>query len=107
LDLFSPPDVFAAMAGSEAVYHLATRIPPPERMGQPGAWDENDRLRSVATRVLVDAALQCGVSLFVLPSVTFIYPSEGPADEDTPVATEPGRLQSMLDAEAELRRFGL
>src|SRR5690606_16119065 len=101
LDLFSPPDVLDAMRGVQAVFHLATRIPPPQRLAEPGAWDENDRLRSIATRVLVDAALQTSVETFILPSVTFVYPPEGAADEDTPVGSGQGRLQSMLDAEGE------
>src|SRR5690606_16036539 len=85
--------------------HLATRIPPPQRTSEPGAWIENDLLRSEATRVLVDAALEAGANTFVLPSITFLYPSEGPVDEDTPFAAPQGRLPSMVDAERETGRF--
>jgi nucleoside-diphosphate-sugar epimerase len=92
------------MKGVEAVYHLATRIPKPERMTDPDAWTDNDKLRSHATRILVDAALAAGVDVFVLPSVTFLYPAEGPVDEQTPTNNDGGRLRSMLDAEAETQR---
>ena len=54
--------------------------------------------------MLVDAALDAGAASFVLPSVTFVYPAEGPADEDTPVTPAAG-LGSMIAAEAQCRRF--
>ncbi len=105
LDLFDAQAVDAAMESVEAVYHLATRIPTGERAREPGAWAENDRLRSEATRVLVDAALARGVEAFVLPSITFLYPEEGPVDEDSPYGTAAPRLSSMVEAEDSVRRF--
>jgi nucleoside-diphosphate-sugar epimerase len=104
LNLYDATAVRAAMAGIQAVYHLATRIPPPETRGQPGAWDENDRLRSGATRLLADAGLETNVTAFLLPSVTFVYPAEGAVDEDTPV-TPAATLGSMIAAESQCRRF--
>jgi nucleoside-diphosphate-sugar epimerase len=104
LDLYDAGAVRGALKGVEAVFHLATRIPSAATREQPGAWDENDRLRAEATRVLVDAALDAGAASFVLPSVTFVYPAEGPADEDTPV-TPAANLGSMMAAEAQCRRF--
>jgi nucleoside-diphosphate-sugar epimerase len=91
------------MRGAEAVFHLATRIPPPEAQGLPGSWEENDRLRHEASRVLVDAAIANGCRVYVQPTVTFVYP-EGPADEDTPVM-EGARLGSALEAERQAQRF--
>ncbi len=41
----------------------------------------------------------------MLPSITFLYPEEGPVDEDTPFGEPQTRLSSMLDAEREVRRF--
>jgi nucleoside-diphosphate-sugar epimerase len=104
LDLYDAAAVHSALEGVGAVYHLATRIPSAATREQPGAWDENDRLRAEATRVLVDAALGVGAASFVLPSVTFVYPAEGPADEDTAV-TPAANLGSMMAAEAQCRRF--
>ena len=46
-----------AVAGHEVVCNLATHIPPSLRMALPGAWAENDRIRTEASRNLVDAAL--------------------------------------------------
>jgi nucleoside-diphosphate-sugar epimerase len=65
LDLFDPAAVGAAVDGAEAVVHLATRI---------GSWPENDRLRTDATRLLVDAALAGGAELYVQASIAFLDP---------------------------------
>ncbi len=97
LDLFDAAAVNAAVAAAEAVYHLATRI-------KQGAWEENDRIRRDATRLLVDAAIAAGSEVFVQPSVTFMYPTDAPADEDTPL-NPASNLGSMVAAENEVRRF--
>lgn len=55
VDLLDPAMVWAAVAN--AMVHLATAIPPLARMRRPGAWQTNDRLRTHATRNLVDAAI--------------------------------------------------
>jgi nucleoside-diphosphate-sugar epimerase len=103
LDLFNLDDITNAMSGAEAVYHLATRIPPPEARGLPGAWEENDRLRAEGSRVLVDAALANGVQTLIFPSVAFVYP-DAPSDEDTPPrATE--QTRTALEAERQVQRF--
>jgi nucleoside-diphosphate-sugar epimerase len=106
LDLFDPVSVGLAVEGADAIIHLATRIPPPEAQGDPAAWRENDRLRSEATPILVDAALEAGTERFVFPSISFVYPDAGPADESTPVATPvPEFARSALAAEREVTRF--
>ena len=106
LDLFDPVSVSAAVDGAQAVMHLATHIPPREEQGEPEAWRANDRLRSEATPILAAAALAAGVERFVFPSITFVYPVTGPADESTPVATLlPDTARSALAAEQEVKRF--
>jgi nucleoside-diphosphate-sugar epimerase len=105
LDLFDAAAVTRAVSGMDAVLHLATRIPPPERFEQPEAWEENDRLRTKAARVLVDAALEAGVATFVQPTVAFVYPRDAVADEDTPVGEVAPNLRSALVAERETARF--
>jgi nucleoside-diphosphate-sugar epimerase len=106
LDLFDPAAVEAATAGADAVVHLATRIPPLEQFETPGAWDENDRLRTEASRLLVDAALSAGAELYLQAAITFVYPPSGPVDETTPPADElPPHLRSSLDSEAQAARF--
>ena len=105
LDLFDARSVREALLEIEAVYHLATRIPPRERRGDPDAWRENDRLRADAARLLVDAALVAGTEVYVQPSVTFVYPADGEVDEDTPLRDVPPHLESSLAAEREAARF--
>jgi nucleoside-diphosphate-sugar epimerase len=106
LDLFDPAAVGRAVAGADAVVHLATRIPPLDRFETPGAWDENDRLRTEASRLLVDAALASGAELYLQAAITFVYPPSGPVDETTPPARRARpHLRSSLDAERETARF--
>ena len=106
LDLFDPDAVAAAVADKDAVVHLATRIPPPERLGDREAWHDTDRLRAEATPTLVDAALAVSVEWFLFPSIAFVYPENGPVDESTPVAeTVPEILLSALEAERHVARF--
>lgn len=105
VDLCDAGSVMRSMSGADAVLHLATRIPPPERFEQAEAWEENDRLRTQAARVLVDAALETGVATFVQPTVAFVYPRDTPADEETPVGDVAPNLRSALVAEQETARF--
>jgi nucleoside-diphosphate-sugar epimerase len=104
LDLLDPGQVATAIADAHGVYHLATRIPPRERMGDRAAWRENDRLRADASRVVVDAALVARVDVYVVPTVTFVYP-DGDVDESTPLGVVPANLESALVAEREAARF--
>jgi nucleoside-diphosphate-sugar epimerase len=93
LDLLADPDpVRAAAAGTDAIYHLATRIPPRERWDDRAAWDENDRLRRDVSRLLVDAALAGDTQAYVQPTVAI-------------AGWAPTVLESALAAEAETARF--
>lgn len=104
LDLFAADQIAAAVRDADAILHLATRIPPLDRMDVPGAWDDNDRLRDDATRLLANAALSAETMTIVVPTVAFIYPP-GPADESTPLIDVPSFLRSALRAEDHLRSF--
>jgi nucleoside-diphosphate-sugar epimerase len=104
LDLFDADKVREAVHDANAVLHLATRIPRADRKKLPGAWDENDELRTHATRLLVDGALATDTKVIVVPTVAFVYPP-GPANESTPLADVPLHLRSALEAEDDLRRF--
>ena len=106
-DLFAPRSLAEAIAGSDAVLHLATKIPPPAQARKRAAWVENDRLRAEATRNLVDAALASGVATFVYPSFGLVYPDRGDVWIDATAAPPqvPDMLRSTLAAEAEVARF--
>jgi nucleoside-diphosphate-sugar epimerase len=105
LDLFDPAAVADAMRDVDGVLHLATRIRPPDQISDPDAWRENDRLRAAASRVLVDAAIAAGAEVYVQPTVTFVYPADGPVSEDTPVGEVLPILRSALVAEQQAERF--
>ena len=105
LDLFDPSAVAEALHDVDAVMHLATRIRSVEQISVPEAWHENDRLRADASRILVDAAIAAGVAVYVQPTVTFVYPPDGPVSEDTPVEEVMPILRSALAAEQQADRF--
>lgn len=105
LDLFDPDAVARAITGADAVLHLATRIPPPQLHGDAAAWQENDRLRTEASRLLVDAALAGETQAYVQPTIAFVYAPAGPVDESSPVGEVGRHLRSALDAERETARF--
>src|SRR5213594_117505 len=105
-NLFDPSSLREALAGQDAVLHLATHIPAAKDATRPGAWRENDRIRSEGTRKLVDAAIECGVRTFIYPGVVFVYPEAGANWLDAATAPAPTSvLQSSLEAEAEVGRF--
>ena len=106
VDLFNPEALRAAAAGHEVVINLATHIPPSMRMFLPGAWAENDRLRSIASAYMVDAALAGGAERFIQESFAPVYPDCGDRwiDESTPI--QPTRYnRSVADAEGSAQRF--
>jgi len=106
-DLFDPASLRLAMAGADAVLHLAIRIPPTTQARRRVAWADNDRIRAEGTRNLVDAAIEADVAVVVYPSVTFVYADGGDRWLDARTADlQPlDHLHSTLAAEAEVRRF--
>jgi nucleoside-diphosphate-sugar epimerase len=106
VDLFDEAAVKDAVAGSDAVLHLATHIPEMKDMRKEHAWEENNRLRTLTSRLLVDAALTQGVSSVVAESITFCYPDRGATwiDESVPFTNDPW-LTSVGDLEREVGRF--
>ena len=105
LDLFDAAAVADAVDGVDGVLHLATRIRPAEQLSDAGAWRENDRLRAEASAILVDAAIGARVAVYVQPTVSFVYPPDGPVCEETPVGEVSPLLRSALAAEQQAERF--
>jgi nucleoside-diphosphate-sugar epimerase len=106
-DLFDADSLRSALAGCDAILHLATRIPPTTKAGRLPAWRENDRIRREGTRALVAAALAAGVQTLVYPSIAYVYPDSGDrwiAADTVPVAPHPV-LRSTLDAEEMVWQF--
>ncbi len=107
-DLFDAWSLSDAIAGCDAILHLATRIPPSSEMRRRAAWAENDRIRREGTRALVDAALAGGeVTTFVYPSVAFVYAHSG----DRWIDSANGAIQPdhpvCSTVEAEVARFAM
>jgi nucleoside-diphosphate-sugar epimerase len=106
-DLFDPDSLVRAVAGADAILHLATRIPPSSDMRRRSAWVENDRIRAEGTKNLVDAALKVGAQIFVYPSFAFVYPDSGDAwiDEASTPVDPVDILRSTIVAEREVARY--
>lgn len=105
--LFEPASLQAALSGSDAVIHLATRIPPSRKLRFPGAWAQNDRIRREGTTNLVEVALAAGVETFIYPSFVWVYAdsSDRWTDVTNGVLAPLRLLESTLTAEAQVARF--
>jgi nucleoside-diphosphate-sugar epimerase len=88
VDLFDRDGLVDAVAGSDAILHLATNVPPLSKMGFALAWKTHNRLRTETTRHLIDAARTHGIRRFVKESITFTYPDRGDAWIDESVAPD-------------------
>lgn len=101
VDLFDGDAVKAAVAGSDAIAHLATKVPPFPQMMKAKSWATHNRLRTEATRHLVDAAKTHGIGRIVKESITFIYADGGDAwlDETSPLTLTPGLMAPTVEGE--------
>lgn len=107
VDLFDGESIIHAVSGADTVVHFATSIPPLDEMPKRKSWEMNDRLRSEATNLLVDASIAEGASRFIQQSVTFFYAdgADDWLDEGAAIAPPWDVLDSALDAEAHVERF--
>ena len=107
IDLFDRVDLASKLTGIDTVVHYATAIPPITQMADRSSWNMNDRLRSEATALLVDGAIEAGVSRFVQQSITLFYANGGPGwlTEDSPIEPAWDVVSSALDAEDQVERF--
>jgi nucleoside-diphosphate-sugar epimerase len=107
VDLFDGDAMKQAVDGCEAVLHLATNVPPLRRMASKKGWVTHNRLRMIASELLVDAALSTGASTFVKESVSFVYPDSGDTwiDETVPPDETVPMLQPTLNSERQFERF--
>jgi 2-alkyl-3-oxoalkanoate reductase len=78
-DVFDADGVRAAVADAapEAIVHQLTALPARLDWSNPKLFDENNRVRTEGTRILVDAALATGASRFVAQSIAFAYAPVG------------------------------
>jgi UDP-glucose 4-epimerase len=117
-DVFDAASLRDAFDGADAVVNLLTHIPSPERMADPSAWEENDRLRTEASAAVARAARTAGVRRLVQESIAFVYADGGDAwlAEDAPVAgggvtttalTAERNARELFDGDTVVLRFGL
>jgi UDP-glucose 4-epimerase len=105
-DVFDEESLRRAFDGADAVINVLTHVPSPDRMADPSAWAENDRLRSEASAAIARAAQAAGVSRLVQESIAFVYEDGGDAwlDEEAPVA-DGGVATAPLIAERNAREL--
>jgi nucleoside-diphosphate-sugar epimerase len=109
-DVFDAEGVRAAMADAppEAVIHQLTSLPPRLDWSKPDLFDENNRVRTEGTRVLLDAALATGASRVVAQSIAFAYAPTGDRikEEDAALFTDaPSPLGGAVAAIVEHERL--
>ena len=108
VDLYDEKGLRNAIAGSDAVLRLTTKIGPMSKLRDPRTWEETMRLRTEGARMLVDAAIAAGAGVYMHESVTFVYADGGASwlTEDSP--TDDGGtaiLRATLAGEREAERF--
>jgi UDP-glucose 4-epimerase len=116
-DVFDEESLRRAFDGADAVVNVLTHVPSPDRMADPSAWEENDRLRAEASAAIARAARAAGAQRLVQESVAFVYADGGDAwlDEDAPVAdggvataplTAERNARELFDGDTVVLRFG-
>jgi len=105
-DVFDEASLSRAFDGADAVVNVLTHVPSPDRMADPSAWEENDRLRAEASAAIARAAQDARVQRLVQESIAFVYADGGDAwlDEDAPVAGG-GVTTTALAAERNAREL--
>jgi nucleoside-diphosphate-sugar epimerase len=117
-DVYDETSLRRAFAGAGVVVNLLTHIPSADRLGEPAAWAENDRLRTEASAAVARAAQAAGVRRLVQESIAFVYADGGEAwlDEEAAVAgggvtttalTAERNARELFDGESVVLRFGL
>jgi UDP-glucose 4-epimerase len=105
-DVFDEASLRRVFDGADAVINLLTHIPSIDRLADPAAWDENNRLRTEASAAITRAARAAGVQRLVQESIAFVYADGGEAwlDEDAPVPGG-GVTTTALTAERNAREL--
>jgi UDP-glucose 4-epimerase len=117
-DVFDEASLRRAFDGADTVINLLTHVPTADRMADPAAWEENDRVRTEASAAIARAADAAGVQRLVQESIAFVYADGGDAwlDEDAPVAgggvtttalTAERNARELFGGDTVVLRFGL
>ena len=117
-DVFDEASLRRAFDGADTVINLLTHVPSADRMADPAAWAENDRVRTDASAAIARAAQAAGVKRLVQESIAFVYADGGDGwlDEDAPVAgggvtttalTAERNARELFGGDTVVLRFGL
>src|SRR4051794_33502502 len=117
-DVYDEASLRRAFDGADVVINLLTHIPSIDRMADPSAWEENDRLRTEASATIARAARAAGAERLVQESIAFVYADGGDAwlDEDAPAIgggvtttalTAERNARELFDGDTVVLRFGL
>jgi UDP-glucose 4-epimerase len=116
-DVFDEASLRRAFDGADAVINLLTHVPSADRMADPSAWEENDRVRTEASAAIARAARAARVPRLVQESIAFVYADGADAwlDEDAPIAgggvatsalAAERNARELFDGDAVVLRFG-
>jgi nucleoside-diphosphate-sugar epimerase len=117
-DVFDAASLQRAFDGADAVVNVLTHVPRADRMADPSAWDENDRVRTEASAAIARASEAAGIRRLVQESIAFVYADGGDEwlDEDAPVAgggvtstalTAERNARELFEGDTVVLRFGL
>jgi UDP-glucose 4-epimerase len=117
-EVFDEASLRQAFDGADAVVNLLTHVPAADRMADPAAWAENDRIRTEASAAIARAAQAAGARRLVQESIAFVYAEGGDEwlDEDAPVAgggvtttalTAERHARELFEKDTVVLRFGL
>lgn len=117
-DVFDAASLRRAFDAADAVVNLLTHVPSADRMADPSAWEENNRLRTEASAAIARAARAARARRLVQESIAFVYADGGDAwlDEDAPVAgggvattalTAERNARELFDGDTVVLRFGV
>jgi nucleoside-diphosphate-sugar epimerase len=107
VDLFDAGGMSRTVGGHEDVINLATHMPETTlKMVLPGAWAENDRIRTAAAANIAAAARTSGATRLIQESFAPVYPDCGARwiDESVPIAPERYN-RTVADAERAATAF--
>jgi nucleoside-diphosphate-sugar epimerase len=107
-DLYDLKSLRHAIAGSDVVIRLTTKIGSMMSIRDSKAWAETNRLRMEGAHILVDAAIAEGVKAYIHESITFVYADGGTRwlNEDSRINDgDSDVLRAALAGEREEARF--
>ena len=89
-NLFNAEEMIEATKNCDAIFHLATHIPRKPIPNKMKDWEENDKIRTVGTKALLQAAVANNIKIFIQESVTILYGNKNgeKVTSETPIAEE-------------------